>query len=157
MATDAYVYGLSLLARREVTTAQLRTRLERRGHNQATIARTIERLTSERALDDHRTARAYARTATHVQSRSRRWIHRRLLAQGVLPDIADAALDEVFGELDERVLLDRVLDRRLRGVDFPLDMAQKRRLYRYLLNQGFDAGSTRDAIRVRERQGAANE
>jgi SOS response regulatory protein OraA/RecX len=157
VAADPYVYGLNLLARRELTTAQLRTRLERRGLDSRTIAGTIDRLTAERALDDRRTARAYARTATRLQARSRRWIHRRLLALGVRPDLVDEALDEVFGEVDEDALLGRVLDRRLRGIKPPLDMSQTRRLYRYLLNQGFDADSVRAAIRARDRQGPADD
>ena len=51
---------------------------------------------------------------------------------------ARAAVDEVFGELDEEALLAAALDRRLRRglmIEGPTEFA---RLYRYLIGQGFD-------------------
>ena len=59
----AYVVGLKLLATRELAEAQLRARLSRRHFEPDDVEAAVSRLRSERALDDARTAGAYARTA----------------------------------------------------------------------------------------------
>ena len=50
----AYVAGLTLLARRELAEAQLRTRLARRKFDEEDIDAAVARLRRERAVDDRR-------------------------------------------------------------------------------------------------------
>ena len=53
-ADRAYIVGLTLLSRRELAEAQLRTRLLKRKFDQDDIDAAVARLRNERALDDRR-------------------------------------------------------------------------------------------------------
>ena len=51
-------------------------------------------------------ARAFARTAATVKRRGRLRVMRELLQMGIRNDVAAEALGEVYGDLDERTLID---------------------------------------------------
>jgi len=148
---DGYVYALTRLARRELCEAQVRQRLARREYPPSEIDDAVARLRADGSLDDARTARAFTRTETRLHHRSRRWILRRLHGLGIASDVAEAAVREVFEDLDEGALLEAALDRRLRGGASLADPAVERRLHRYLIGQGFDAGLVVAALRARRR------
>ena len=131
-----YKLALQLLARRELSTAQLRDRLSRRNIPNADIEDTIERLTAARALDDTRTALAYARRAVLVQLRGQRRVTQELAAIGLDAVDIRRALTAVFDEVDERTILARALAKRHQGR--VQTHAQFRRLYQALLRQGFE-------------------
>jgi regulatory protein len=134
---SAYQIGLRLLARRELSTGQLRERLTRRELSRSEIETAIARLTSERAVDDVRTALAYARRAAEVKLRGKGRARREIEDIGIDATTARRAVDEVFNEIDEQSVLDRALAKRLNG---PIrDRAQFRRLNQALLRQGFPA------------------
>ena len=138
-AEQAYVAGLTLLARRELAEAQLRRRLARRKFEADDIDAAVARLREEKAIDDRRTALACARTELRVKHRGRARVVRQIESLGIARDLAREAVAEVFGEIDERELLEQALDRRLRHGMKLTDPAVFRRLHRYLLGQGFDS------------------
>ena len=111
---DAHTEGLKLLAGRELSVEGLRARLEDRGHAKDDIEQAIARLLDTGALDDGRVARAFARTAATGKRRGRLRVMRELLQMGIHSDVAAEALGEVYGELDERTLIDEALRRKLR-------------------------------------------
>ncbi len=148
-ADRAYVAGLSLLARRELAEAQLRTRLARRKFEDDEIDAAMTRLRRERALDDRRTALACARTQVRLKHRGRARVVRQIEALGINRDIARDAVAEVFAELDENTHLEQALDRRLRHGLSLSDPAVFRRVHRYLLGQGFDPGRVTALLRLR--------
>ena len=66
-------------------------------------------------------------------------------------DLAREIVGELFGEEDERQLLETTLDRRLRGKPERLnDPAERRKVLAYLVRQGFPAGAAMAAIRNRK-------
>ena len=134
----AYTAGLELLARRELSEAQLRARLARRQFDAGEIDAAIARLRSERALDDRRAALACARTEASLRRRGRARVVQQVESLGIARDVARAAVSEVFAELDERSLLEQALERRLRRGVSLADAAGVRRLHRYLIAQGFE-------------------
>jgi regulatory protein len=146
---DAYVTGLKLLARRELSAAQVRTRLVRREFEAGEIDTAVARLQEERALDDRRTALACARTEAHVKRHGRLRALRTVEALGIDRELARAAVAEVFADLDEDALIVQALDRKLRHGAAIEEAAVARRVHRYLLAQGFDAGRVHAAIRSR--------
>lgn len=156
---DAYGTGLRMLARRELSEAQLRLRLVRREFAPADVDAAVGRLQREGALDDRRTALACARTEAHVKRRGRLRVLRQVEALGIAKGIARAAVAEVFADLDEDALIAQALERRLRrGVSAGSEEtrptpAAVRRVHRYLLAQGFDAARVIAAIRSRVRNG----
>ncbi|MGH8637559.1 MAG: regulatory protein RecX [Burkholderiales bacterium] len=154
----AHTEALRMLARRELSTEGVRSRLEDRGFGRDEIEDAIARLLASGALDDARAARAYARTATNVKGRGRLRVMRELLQMGIHADIASEALGEVFGELDERALIARALQKKLRGRAKPGTPAEHARLYQYLMRQGFSpAGVTAALRRLRSGRGAGTE
>ena len=147
---SAYQVALRLLARRELSTAQLRDRLTRRALRRSEIDAAVERLTRERAVDDARTALAYARRAAEVKLRGRSRARREIEALGIAPATARRAVATVFDEVGEASVLDRAIAKRLHG---PIrDRAQFRRLYQALLRQGFPADRVAASLTARFRE-----
>jgi len=148
-ADRAYVAGLTLLARRELAEAQVRTRLARRKFDEDDIDAAVARLRSERAIDDRRTAVACARTEVRIRHRGRARVVRQVETLGIARDVARDAVAEVFAEIDETALLEEALDRRLRHGMSLSDPAVFRRVHRYLLGQGFEPGPVMTLLRRR--------
>jgi len=151
-AERAYVVGLALLARRELAEAQLRARLDKRKFSPDDVESAVARLRRERALDDRRTALACARTQVRLRHHGRTRVLRHIEALGISRDVAREAVAEVFTELDEAELLEQALERRLRRGSGLNDPTAVRRLYRYLVGQGFNASAVTGLLRRRGAQ-----
>ncbi len=149
MADPAYVDGLKLLARRELSASQVRQRLARKGHPAEAVDAAIGRLQAERALDDARVAGAIARTESMLKRRGRVRVRRQIEAAGIAPDLAERALAEVFGDIDPEAHLAEAIDRRLKGRRLDADPRAFGRLFRYLVGQGFEADRVLAALRAR--------
>jgi regulatory protein len=144
---SAYLDGLRLLGRRELSVRQLRDRLLAREHAPDDIDRAIEHLLETRALDDARVARAYARTAATVKGRGRLRVMRELNALGIAKETAGEALAEVFADVDERSLIAKALQTKLRGRPRIANAGEHARLYQYLMRQGFTPAGIMAALR----------
>lgn len=133
--TDPYTFGLSLLAKRELSEMQLRERFRKRKFETQAIEAALGSLRREGALDDRRTAFAYARTAVRLTARGRRRILQEILTRGIDDGTAHEAVNAAFADVDEAEVLARALAKRLDG---PIrDAAHLRRLHRSLRQQGF--------------------
>lgn len=146
----AYLDGLLLLGRRELSVKQLRERLRDREHEADDIDRAIDLLLENRALDDTRVAAAYVRTALKVKGRGRLRIRRELAEMGIAQDVAAAALADAFGEVDERGLISKALDKKLRGkkITTPAEYA---RVFQFLMRQGFSPATVTAVLRAQRR------
>lgn len=144
---SAYLAALKLLARRELSVEGVRARLRDREYPEADITAAIDRLLETGALDDARVARAYARTASTVKGRGRLRVTRELQAMGIERQVAAEAIAEVFGELDERTLINRAIQKRLRGRRTLKDAAERARLFQFLMRQGFSPAAITHALR----------
>jgi regulatory protein len=136
-----------MLARRELSEMQVRTRLTRREYPREHIDAALVRLREERAIDDARTARAIARTAVSIRGHGKRRVRLQMEAAGIDQAIASAAVDEVFNEIDVNALLQAAVTRRLRGRTGVADAREAARLFRYLIGQGFEADRVMEALR----------
>jgi SOS response regulatory protein OraA/RecX len=122
-----------MLARRDLSEAQLRQRLDRRGYD----------------AHDRRVASTIARRETALKGHGRHRVQRQLEAAGIAPGIVRTAIDEAFGNVSEDALLERLLDRRVKGRTDVIEPRERARLYRYLIGQGFDAEHVMRALRKR--------
>ena len=147
----AYVDALHLLGRRELSVRQLRERLRDREHADEDVDRAIELLIESRALDDRRVAAAYVRTALKVKGRGRLRIQRELQEMGIEKDVAGEALAEAFGEVDERALIAKALQKKLRGKPKIGTAAEYARVYQFLMRQGFSPAAVSAALRSHRR------
>jgi regulatory protein len=136
-----------MLARREHSVAEVRSRLADREHTAEEIETAIARLLETRALDDNRVARAYARTALTVKGRGRLRIQRELQVMGIAREIAGEAIADVFGDVDERALIDKAIQKKLRGGKKMLTMQDRARVYQFLMRQGFTPAAVSLAMR----------
>ena len=141
-----------MLARRELSEAQLRQRLLRRQHDPDAIEATLTRLKSERNLDDERVAGAIARSETNLKKRGRFRVTRQIEAAGIASSIAKRVVDETFAAIDGDALLTQALARRLRGRTRIEDDREFQRLYRYLVAQGFEPDRVMALLRTYNRE-----
>jgi regulatory protein len=139
MINPAYIDGLKMLARRELSEAQIRQRLARKQHAADEIDAAVARLVSERAIDDARVADAIARTETSIRRRGKLRVRMQIERAGIAKAVARHAVDEVFGALDDDALLEASLNKRLHGRTAVADDRELQRLYRYLVAQGFES------------------
>ena len=134
-----------MLARRELCTAQVVNKLKLKGFCDQEIEPIIKKLQQEGAINDERTALENARRFAHVKIYGRFRALKELKRIGIDQKQSEAAVAHVYNELDEQVLLNLALTRRLKGqIDSP---KQCRRLFNYLLRQGFDRGMAISALK----------
>jgi regulatory protein len=139
MVNAAYIDGLKMLARRELSESQIRQRLARKQHPPDDVDEAVARLRAERAIDDVRVAEAIARTETSIRRRGKLRVRMQIERAGIAKAVARRAIDDVFSTIDDDALLDASLDRRLRGRSAIADDREMQRLYRYLVAQGFES------------------
>lgn len=138
MADNAYLTALRMLAMRELSEAQVRQRLARRGYADDEIDPAVARLKADRSLDDARVAGALARSETNLRRRGPLRVRRRLEAAGIASPLAQRAVDETFADIDADALIAAALEKRLRGRTEIADDREFQRLFRFLAGQGFE-------------------
>ena len=136
-----------MLARQELSGVQVRDRLTRKGFTESEVEDAVRRLEAEGAIDDGRAAAAYAHQSAAVKLRGRARTLQELRARGISHSDAAAAVEQTYAGLDEAVLLDQAIRRRLDGQI--QSRAQFRRLYQALLRQGFDGSAVATALLAR--------
>lgn len=148
---SAYLDGLKMLGRRELSEWQVRQRLARKAYPRHEIDEAVARLCGERAIDDQRVAEAIARMETGIRKRGKVRVRLQLERAGIAKDTARQAIDDVFERIDGDELLEASLRKRLRGRETIADDREFQRLFRYLVGQGFDADQVMQALRTKRR------
>ena len=136
--------ALHLLARRPLTVAELRERLQRRGHAGAAISQTIDRLGEAGYVDDLRLATDFIVTRAARLGHGRERLLRDLRRRGVDAAVAAEAWSRAVQDGDvqpEDQLRERVRREveRLGSLGGQLDPKAYRRVYNAQLRAGFDA------------------
>jgi len=149
---DAYIDGLKLLARRELSESQVRQRLARKGHGEDAIDQAVTRLRAEHAIDDARVAAAIARTETSTKRRGKLRVRMQIERAGIARETANVAVDEVFDAIDDDQLIEASLAKRLLGRETIADDREFERLYRYLAAQGFEGDHIMKVLTARRRR-----
>ena len=145
---SAYIDGLTMLGRRELSEKQVRQRLARKEYEQDEIDEAIARLREERAVNDVRVAEAIVRTETGVRKRGKVRVRLQLERAGIAKETAKQAIDDVFEGIDDDALLEASLRKRLHGRDTMADDREFQRLYRYLIGQGFEPDRVMKALKA---------
>lgn len=142
-----YAAALGALARRGHSVFEMRCYLERRAGDSAAAKRVLARLRQEELLDDARFALEFARYRAKSRRQGRYRIARELRTRGVPDRHIEAAVEQVFSETDEALLVRKVIERRLRTLRGPFDNRGVASLYRTLLRSGFDSDLIRRELR----------
>jgi len=138
-----------MLARRELSEAQVRERLERHGHDASAIDAAVARLQQERAIDDRRVAEVIARHEAAAGRRGRLGVQWRIERAGIAGATARRAAEEAYRGVDAEVLIEASITKRLRGRATIADDREFQRLYRYLVRLGFDSDHAIRALKAR--------
>ena len=72
---------------------------------------------------------------------------RELHAMGIARETATEAVADVFADADERALIAKALQKKMRGRPRIADRAEHARLYQYLMRQGFTPAGISAALR----------
>lgn len=145
---DAYLTALRMLARRELSEQQIRDRLTKREFDEADLAEAVARLRQDRSLDDRRVAGAMARLEILTRRHGRLRAERQMKAAGLAPDLIREALEATLADTDADELIAAAVARRLRHGQTIQDDAHFRRLYRYLIGQGFGSSQALAALKA---------
>ncbi len=138
---------------RELSKLQVRQRLRRRGVDAEVAEEIIAWLVDLGALNEERLALAAARRETSIRGRGPVRARLALKALGLGDATVQAALETTLAQVDVDALLERAIDKRLRGQPAgKLDRSAFRRLASALVRQGFDAQAVMNRLR---RRGAA--
>lgn len=155
---DAKQAALDYLAYKPRTEEEVRRKLRQEDVPSPVIEDVIARLYKLEYLDDE----AYAHDYAHNRFSSKKYgpvrIRRELTERGVDRRLADAAVDELFAEVDVTAAAWIHAEKRwprLAGEDDPRRRRQK--MYRYLRRRGFTSNTIRPILDELERDGTRNE
>jgi len=148
---SAYIDGLKMLGRRELSEKQVRERLARKAYEPDEIDEAVTRLREERAINDQRVAEAIARMETGIRKRGKVRVRMQLERAGIPKETAKQAIDSVFEGIDDEALIEASLRKRLRGRDTIADDREFQRLFRYLVGQGFESDRVMQALRAKRK------
>jgi SOS response regulatory protein OraA/RecX len=163
---DLYAAALRALMRRAHSTFELRIHLERRALEPSVetgaVRRVLARLKQEKLLDDGKYAFDFARSRASGRRQGGRRIALELRKRGVPDRHIDAAIAQVFADLDEAAMVRKVIERRTRTARGPFDARPFDRnpfdrekiasLYRTLLRAGFDPSVIRRELNTATRR-----
>jgi regulatory protein len=138
--------ALRRLARRDHSEAELRRALARNGFAAAVVEATLDRLRTEKYLDDQGFATRFAHSRVAHQGLGRNRVRQALRARGVSRGIIEKGVAEALRDVSEAQVLDDLARRywRQHGRDEPLQRIRK--LWAFLLRRGFPAGLARDRL-----------
>ena len=145
---ELYSAALRALTRRAHSIFELRTYLERRALEPEMVRHVMARLKQEKLIDDARYALDFARSRASGRRQGGRRIAQELRKRGVPDQHINAAIAQVFTDVDEAAMVRKVIERRTRTARGPFDQRKMASLYRTLLRAGFDPGVIRRELRA---------
>ena len=138
-----------LLAVKQRSVEELRERLlAGRGATPELVETVIERLREYGYLDDAKFAQSYASLRVQQRPIGRQRLQRDLWQKKIDKQTVDVALDQVFEQTPEEVLIDRAIAKRVRLRGRPKSREDAKKLFDHLLRQGFAFDLVSDKVRA---------
>jgi len=135
--TTAYGRALGRLARRDMSEAELRRALRARGYSAEEVDSALERLRSQRYLDDATFAERFARSRLLGHRVGRNRIRQSLRQRGVERKVAEDGLTRALVDAPEREALDAAARAYWRTHPRDEPKTRIRKLWAFLLRRGF--------------------
>jgi regulatory protein len=136
------------VARRDLTVAELRTRLERKHVPPEAIDEAVAELEETGFLDDARYARQFAEDKRELEQWGTDRIAKDLRRRGIAPQLIDAAVSTHDRDSELRTAL---LLLKQRYKEAPRDDRDRDRAWQMLVRRGYSPDLAYDAIRIWER------
>ena len=146
----AFEAALAELRRKELTTAEVAARLERRGYGAVEVEGAIERLTEADELDDRRFAQCYADDKRELRGWGSERIREALVSRGIPDSLVQLALED-DSEIAQVRRASELLIRRYQPLG---DDADRARALAFLARRGYGYEVAYEAIRVATRRAA---
>jgi regulatory protein len=148
--TTPLAAGLAMLARRPYSAGAMRRALEKKFPNDSEAVReALTRLRELGYLNDARFAEHAASTLVRNRAFGRRRIRLELKRKLLDYRTIEPALTCAFEETSERAVLEKALDKKLRGMRLPLTPRKLQSLVASLLRRGFNGSDIIKAVRAR--------
>lgn len=144
VATKIAVDALSRRARSKGELAEI---LAKRGTPEDVAERLIDRLVTQKLVDDHAFAQEWSRLRHRSKGLSRRVLAQELRKKSIAPEV----IDEVLGEIsrDEEIIAARnLVAKKLRSLNCFDSEVQYRRLHSLLARKGYSSSIISEAIRL---------
>ena len=139
--------ALRLVARKSRTESELNRALQLAGVLPDDRAAAVARLRELGYMDDAAVATARARTLLG-RGNSQRFVQQKLRQQGVTGTTAKAAADDAGEGVTELQLVQRALEKKLRG-RAPRDDKERQRIFRSLASKGHRPALVAEALKLR--------
>jgi len=141
--------AIKLISAKSRSVAELRERLlANRAANKADVETVIERLKEYGYLNDERFAFSYASLKVKQRPIGKRRLERDLKFKKVDSSVAEKALELVYAETSEEVLIDRAIEKRTRTKGRPKNRLEAKSLFDHLLRQGFPFDLVSEKVRA---------
>jgi regulatory protein len=150
----ALASALRILARRDMSSAELCHRLTVRGFPETLAGETVSRLRDAGYLDDRRFARQWAESAIRNGRGYGLRLRLELARHRVPEEIAAEVLVALAAEYDETETLENLLARKFAGFNHSSATdREKRRVVLYLQRRGFSIAAIFEALRMNQTEG----
>ena len=147
--TDAYLTLAALCAQAEHCQYEMLEKMRRWELDDEAQARVMQRLVSERYVDDERYARAFVKDKVRYNKWGRRKVEQALWQKHIDEDIRQQVLDEV--DDDEYLsVLKPLLQQKRRSTKAANDYELNQKLMRFALSRGFTFDIIRQCLHVEE-------
>lgn len=134
-------YAVYLLNRCEQSRFGLMRKLQKKGFSSSVCTKTLDYLEEKGILSDKRFAVSWAGSRVHSKGESKSKVYVELLSRGIEKHTVLEALEEVYAEVDENLLLKKAAEKyRLRGYS-------EERLIKRLIMMGFPIKSVKSIIK----------
>ncbi len=144
---SAYEGALRLIAHRDRTVHEVRTRLAEKGHAAGAVEAAVARLKRIGYLDDAAYCERYITEILTSRPAGRRVITARLRLRGAHPEVIRAALGRAYPEGADEEMAYRVAAKRARRYRGEEPAACRRKLAGFLSRRGFDYDDVQKALR----------
>ncbi|RKX18100.1 MAG: hypothetical protein DRP51_09740 [Candidatus Zixiibacteriota bacterium] len=139
-------YASYLLARREYSSGMLKSKLIGKGYGPDLSKIVIDKLNRAKLVDDNRFARQAVETILRNKPAGRRYLVAYLRSKYIARELAEAVVDELLENIDEKELAERLLKSRFRlYLKFDLETA-RRKAYNYLSRRAISYGAAKFAF-----------
>ncbi len=140
--------AFNLLSAKPRSVAEMRQKLlEKDWTNAEIVDAVLEKLKEYNYLNDAQFAENFAAFNIRQKPQGKRRLQMMLAQKKVDKETAKDALERVFEETSEADLINQALEKRLRIKGIPQDRDETKKLFDYLLRQGFSFDLVRDKVR----------
>jgi regulatory protein len=140
--------AMNLLGFKARSVAEMRERLLEKDWTNAEIVESVlDTLKEYNYLNDNDFAEQFAASNLRMKPLGKRRLQQKLALKKLDKETVETALEKVFEETPEEDLLERALEKRLRTKGTPKDRDETKKLFDYLLRQGFSFDIVRERLR----------